>query len=448
VRVLLVSNYFPPDSIGGVQLYTYRLAQELHRRGVMVHVVCTGEWATGENDLNAVRTEIVDNIPVTRIHLNWTKAEAPFRFLYDNPNVFRVMQSIIEEVRPSLLHITSCEPLSASVIFAARQAGLPIVMTLAGYWFVCPRITLQHADGHICSAKVAGWECMRCLAWESKYQQMARFLSERAQNSLLTRLGRIAWVTRRRGFIGMIGDMEERRRTLRDAFSHVDVVLAISEYVREAFVDSGLLDVSKLRVHEWGLPSVAPRSKTDHVEPNDLPVRIAYFGRIAMPKGVHILIEAFRQLNGAVSLVLHGNSGGGSSSYDDYLRSLAYDDERICFWGPYNPAEAVDLMSRFDIIVVPSVWPETYNLVAREALMARRSVVASRIGALPEAVCHEQNGLLVSPNNVSELAIALQRLVDCPELREKLESGQRRIKTLEQEMEELIAIYHGLRPVV
>lgn len=444
MRVLLVSNFFPPDSLGGVQLYTYRIAQELQRRGTAVQVVCAGDWSHGNRHINRVENSVYNGVPVTRIHLNWAKASDPFRALYDNSAVSEVIQATIEDFQPTIVHITSCEPLSVSVILVAKCAGLPVVMTLAGYWFICPQITLQHADGHICNAQVSAWECTRCLAWGSKLYRWTRSLPPAAQRALLTEIGKVPALARQRGLIGMIGDMEDRRRTLRAAFAQVDVVLSISEYVKEVFAESHLLDVEKIRVHEWGLPAV----QIDSATPPEAgaPVRVAYFGRIAPSKGVHVLLQAFQQVRGHVTLDLHGNSAGGSPDYDGQLRAWAGDDPRIHFPGPYDPGDAVRLMAGYDLVVVPAISPETYNLVAREALLAHTPVVASKVGAIPDAVWHERNGLLVEPNDMAGLAAAMQRLVDDPILRSRLAAGPRIVKTLQQEMDELVAIYQSLQP--
>ncbi|MCB0255203.1 MAG: glycosyltransferase [Anaerolineae bacterium] len=446
MRVLLVANFYPPDSLGGVQLYTHGIARELQRRGAAVHVLCAGDWTQGERHLNRVENSHYDGVPVTRVHLNWAKSPDPFRSLYDDSDTGTVAQAVIDEFRPSLVHITSCEPLSASIIIAAKRASLPVVMTLAGYWFICPQITLRHADGHICNAQVSTWECTRCLAWDSKIYRWSQVLPPAVQEALLTTVGRQPWLSRQRGFIGMIGNMEDRRRTLSSAFAQVDVILSISRYVKDVFASSGQLSGENIRVHEWGLPTVLATQADRHAINSRPPLRIAYFGRVAPSKGVHVLINAFMQLHGDVALYLHGSSDGGSLAYDAQLRAVTVSDPRVHFLGQYQPGEAVRLMATYSMIVVPSTVPETYNLVAREALLAHTPVVASNVGAIPDAIWHERNGLLVEPNDVADLAAALQRLVDDPALRERLANGPRSVKTLEQEMDELMAIYCSLLP--
>ena len=67
--------------------------------------------------------------------------------------------------------------------------------------------------------------------------------------------------------------------------------------------------------------------------------------------------------------------------------------------------------------MVPSTEPEPFGLVAVEAMLAKKPVVASNHGGLSEIVVNNETGLLVEPRNVNELIIALQKLIENEELR-------------------------------
>jgi glycosyltransferase involved in cell wall biosynthesis len=76
----------------------------------------------------------------------------------------------------------------------------------------------------------------------------------------------------------------------------------------------------------------------------------------------------------------------------------------------YRQKDLPAILSNIDVIVIPSLWHETFSIVAREALLSGTPVVASEVGALPEIVEHEQNGLLVPAGDVDALHGALQRI--------------------------------------
>lgn len=75
-----------------------------------------------------------------------------------------------------------------------------------------------------------------------------------------------------------------------------------------------------------------------------------------------------------------------------------------------------DVMAAIDIVVVPS-WNEPFGRVVVEALAASRPVVATNAGGIPEIVRHNHTGLLVPPQDIEQLAMAITRLVLDTELR-------------------------------
>jgi glycosyltransferase involved in cell wall biosynthesis len=62
-----------------------------------------------------------------------------------------------------------------------------------------------------------------------------------------------------------------------------------------------------------------------------------------------------------------------------------------------------------DVLIAPSIWPESFGLVTREALAAGLWVIASQAGALAEPIEHDVNGFVVKPGSVEELRAALTK---------------------------------------
>ena len=67
------------------------------------------------------------------------------------------------------------------------------------------------------------------------------------------------------------------------------------------------------------------------------------------------------------------------------------------------------IYSEADCVIVPSMWYETYNFVLREALATGALVLASEIGAMPEAVRVGENGFLFAPADGNDLKNAIGR---------------------------------------
>jgi glycosyltransferase involved in cell wall biosynthesis len=315
-------------------------------------------WDRGRQHLNGVADDEYEGIPVRRLDLNWSKAPRPFDYLYNNPVTKGETGRLIDAFQPDVVHVTSASTLSVSVIFEAKGKGIPVVLTLADFWFICPRFTLRHADGHLCSADVPPQECTRCLAWNAKiHRWLRRVLPERAVAKLLDRAGKIDLLTRQRGCLGMIGNMAERRNLLRKAMEESDEVLSPSRFVRDAFRVQGM-PADRIQPLAWGMPTgwTLPRQSP---EPS-LPVRVRYLGRIDPSKGVDVLVRAFRHVTSDARLYVHGS---GPRDYGQLLQRLAGTDSRIAFAGPYQRDALGGILQQTDVTVVPSLWPETFCLV-------------------------------------------------------------------------------------
>lgn len=145
----------------------------------------------------------------------------------------------------------------------------------------------------------------------------------------------------------------------------------------------------------------------------DAPLRIGYIGRLSHGKGVPVLCAAVKSLIEAgenVDLLLAGEARFVT---DEEAEAV---ERSISSLGPaairrgWMPRE--EFFASVDLAVFPSTLPESFGLVATEAMAARCPFVVSRTGAFPEVV-GEDYPYLVRPNDAEALAEALRRaLID------------------------------------
>src|SRR5512134_1897825 len=134
MKILYVTNGYQPQRWAGTETYTAGLAEEMSQRGHDVFVLCAGDWDKGDNYWNGVTQDVQKNIPVRRVNLNWVQAPDPFGYLYDNPVVAEYLRNLLREIKPDVVHVTSCETLSASVIRTVKEVNLPLVLSLTDFW--------------------------------------------------------------------------------------------------------------------------------------------------------------------------------------------------------------------------------------------------------------------------------------------------------------------------
>jgi len=138
---------------------------------------------------------------------------------------------------------------------------------------------------------------------------------------------------------------------------------------------------------------------------------LIFVGRLIRGKGVHVLIEAVRDLERRGirrKLTIVGTGPEGP----EFMRSA--EGLPITFVGVKRDRELSEIIADHKILVVPSLEPEPFGIVALEGLACGCSVVASRHGGLPEAV--GPHGVLFEPGNPTALAEAILAADAAPEL--------------------------------
>lgn len=440
MKILFVANGFPPARWAGTETYTAAIAGEIMRKGHNVQVLCCGDWHDGENHWNGYSDEIYNGIPVRRIHLNWQKSPDPQKHLYNNPFIAQYLENYLREIKPDLVHVTSCETLSASVLEVVKKNHIPLILSITDFWFLCPSINLLRSDGQNCSGHTTPWECLKCTARPSKpYQWMSRVLPEKGVETLLTGLSKIPAVTRQRGFRGMVSDMADRKQFMRRMFSLPDVRLVASEFVRDVHVKSGFDD--PIELHPYGHDLNWLEEYRGKQESSTL--TIGFIGRISNSKGVHLLLEAARHLadipGKKIKFVIYGNLKQ-HPEYARRLEELAAGLENVEFCGTYPREKSADVFSKMDVLVVPSLWYD-FPLIIHEAFAAGTPVIATNLGGMAETVINEKNGLHFERGNVDDLVCQIRRIVDEPGLLQKLKAGIPKVKSVKDEAGELENIY-------
>jgi glycosyltransferase involved in cell wall biosynthesis len=173
-------------------------------------------------------------------------------------------------------------------------------------------------------------------------------------------------------------------------------------------------------------------------------VRFCYFGNILPLKGLHLLIDAFKALSqGEATLTIYGSRNPWTETYYDQLREQA-NGFSVDFRGPFKREKLSEALRDQDIVVLPSICPESFSFVIREANSMGLPVIASRIGAIPEAIKEGENGLLFEPGNIRELRGCMLRFIEEPGLLQRMALKIPKVKSMAEHALELEEIYKGI----
>lgn len=433
LHVVVVAPHLPPHHVGGVEVYAHSLLTALAGRAHQVQGVAVEQVVNGAAAACSAEEDLSGGYPAHRLRVTLPESR-PFPLLTAHAPAEAWLHDLICRTRPDVVHVQSGYLLGAPALAAARRAGIPVVLTLHDYWFACPRVTLRHPDGRVCTGPERPAKCAWCLTAD----QRRHGLLDRLTGGALTR-GQDRSAVWRVVMGGPDADVVERQSLLRDLLGTAAAVLAPTRFVAAQIAALGY-PIERVQLSRCGVPA-QPRRPRQRGET----LRLAFIGQVAPHKGVHLLVDAVRALPGrAVSLAVHGPLTP-YPAYVAQLRARAGDDPRITFHGPYRRESLPELFAATDVVVAPSTWHEVAALVIQEAQMAAVPVLASNLGGSPELVTDERDGLLFDPSRAGDLTRQIARLLDEPDLLPRLTAAAPSPRTVDDELDALIRLYQTVR---
>jgi glycosyltransferase involved in cell wall biosynthesis len=217
---------------------------------------------------------------------------------------------------------------------------------------------------------------------------------------------------------------------LKEICAAAEFVAVETDYSRELLGKRCPEDAEKiLRVYN-GL-DLASLTETKIASPPGAPVSILSVGRLVPFKGFEILIDACAELERSKVGFRCEIAGDGPlrEKLANRIAELNLENQ-VWLCGSLSQGEVYEKFQRCDLFALASVIDEkgasdVFPTVILEAMKCGKPVVSTRVAGIPEAVVDNSTGLLVSPGNPADLAIALEKLIRDPGLREKMGAAGR-----------------------
>ncbi len=407
MRILHLIHQYPPDYIGGAELYTQQLASELADRGVT-------------NDIffrrDGVKPALEHWRERERVHV-WAatskQVTANRRFFasFYEPTLESFFTEAATQIKPDLIHAQHLLGLPASTL---SRSKIPFLITLHDYWFLCANAQLvTNYSQELCKGPKAWINCGQCALSRAGFSQLA-------------------WLSP--AFAPLLAN---RERILRAVLSRAKLIVSPSEMVASVPRRLGM-PASKIKIirHGFRIPPYVKRK----TRPPGNGFHIGYVGGLAWQKGAHVLIKA---MNGLPSENIRLTIIGDPSAFPDYAQSLRElaTHPNIMFAGKLTHEQVWRKFADLDVLVMPSLWFENAPQVIQEALATGTPVIASDVGALPESVQDGINGRLFPPGNAEALRDILVELWRDEGILQKLIAGIAPIRTIAQHVDDVLALY-------
>ena len=402
-RIVHLVHGWPPFEQAGTELYAYWLTRQQQAADEVSVYVRAADPAHAHGEA----VELLDDGIRVRLMTNNFTARNPFRRNAIRDRLLeRDFERFLNQQNPDLLHIHHLAGHAFSLARVARRLGIPIVLQIQDWWFLCARVNLFDRDGNRCSGP--GFEkCARCVT-----------LTNLAPSPITNRLLHAA-----------------RRNAARAAIAAADAYIAGSEAIRDDYVRAGVIDASKpFHVIPYGINVTA---QTSPRPPARRPIRFGYVGSIAPHKGVHVAVDAMRGLDGAT---LH--IWGDAAAFPDYVSDLKRrGNDAIVFEGRFDESARAQVFASMDVLLVPSIGLESFGLAAREAMACGIPVIGSAGGALSEMFAPGDGGEFFPAGDVAALRSILQRVIEDPSIIDRWSPRIRTPKRAEDHAVEIERVY-------
>lgn len=364
LKVLVCNVFFAPQSHGGATRVVEDNVDHLidHCPDIEVSIFASDE---GRLPYESLSCDSYRGRPVFRVSV----PPAPLRDWQPfNPNHGRQFRRVLDLVQPDIVHFHCIQRLSASIVEAAEQAGIPYLITLHDGWWLSDSQFFIDRDGIL---RLPGENPFDTCAVEgvSLPQSVAR------RQALAALLGKAA------------------------------AVLAVSQSFAALHRDAGIVTAEAL---ENGVPALElhPRRRR-----TDGRLALGHLGGRSIQKGATLVEAALRKGRFerlALTMIDH---------------TLAPDERLPTCWGatpvllrgPCPPSKVAALYAELDTVLAPSVWPESFGLVAREAASLGLRVVASDRGAIGECIRLPEQGVVIDVSSDAALTEILGAMNANPE---------------------------------
>ncbi|NRA96775.1 MAG: glycosyltransferase [Planctomycetes bacterium] len=415
LKILMVVHQYVPRHVAGTEVYTHNLASALSKRHDVLVLAAESDY---DKDRFAEQRIRVDGVAVHQVTHNYKWSS--FRDTYDCPEADAIFRRILREEAPDVVHIQHLHYFSANFVTIARSRGIPVVYTLHDYMLMCPRDgTLRREDGEICQVPVPS-KCRDCIAHHELDGAAPPVLPRGLLPGVAAMVpADVVRELRRARQAPAAPDAppeeaaSERLDYLRRVLADVDLFVSPSEFLRQRFIDAGMIDADRIIASDNGYDLARlPAAPTRPARASDQ-LRVGYVGTIAKHKGIHLIVDAMNDIDDdRVACRIWGDV----TAFWEYTEQLRHSitNPKTLLMGPFENHRITDILCDLDLLIVPSLWFENSPLTVHEAAACGVPVLASDQGGLAEYVLPEVTGRHFALGDVDDLRRKILSFIENP----------------------------------
>lgn len=368
MRILFVSNLFPPHHIGGYEIGCSEIVLQMRERGHECHVLTSnyGYKDEGiEEDIYRILTHSVND-----------RAKAQ--------RLGRIRSLLVDWKNRQLVRRT-IRRLKPDVIFMFNPM------------FLTPGVAVQaaYSGKSTCCFVSDNWLC----DWKQRGNRHYLRLKSLYKNWFL------------KGFVRMFYRLAGLTSSIE--LPQFNETIFVSEYLKQSARDCEI-KIENSKVFHWGIE----RDKFLVERKWESPARnVIYFGQIVRHKGIETAIRAIaiiqkKQFMNDLKLTIAG--AALESTYQEYLHRLVEElgvQDYVNFIGCIARSDLPTVLKEHDILVFPSIWQEPFSIALVEGMTSGLAVVSTDTGGSSEILSNGLNGLRFEADNPEGCAMSILELL-------------------------------------
>lgn len=448
MNIVHYSLGFPPFRTGGMIKYCMDLMVEEARLGHNVYLLWPGkikdysenmyikihkDYKKNKNRVIIHNVEIINPLPVPL--LNGIKEFEEFTRYKNMNSIYR----FLEENKIDVLHVHTLMGLPAETIKICKELKVKTLFTTHDYFGICPRWGLEK-DGNACINDHDCKDCIKCnknaLSLKKiKFLQsdLYKVLKNFFIFKLLRRRNNSKLYIEETNDIGIDISLYKKYQELRkyyiamlDSFDVIHYNSNNTKKVYSQYVNNKLSGTIISISHA----SIKDNKKIKKIDSSI--IKIGYLGPITKHKGFFFLKNVCDELYCETNkFELH--------IFERFEEKIPY----LKVHSPYKYVELEKIMEKFDVLVCPSLWNETFGFTVLEALSyGKPSIVTENVGA-KDLIISEKTGFIIKCEK-EDLKIKLKDLINQPMKIEKMNKyifENICIKTMREHTKEIIDLY-------
>jgi len=360
MRILILTDRYPPFSAGGYELGCQEVVEDLKEKGHEVAVITT-KYGLRKRENDAAIYRVLEYCNLNKLQNPGTYLIAQLKRAWMYRKNAIVLKMMLAKIKPDIVYGFQLWDVGLLAIKAVQKRGFTVIFDIQDYWLSDYRYKLL-----------------------LRPNRTLRFMA---------------------ALVNGVYDFDKLD------FSHLYV---ISETLKMVYAQAGFRGA--IKVIPRGI-KLEQTQKLPHQERflRD-PVRLLYVGRLTAEKGPDIAIKAWGALAERfneikISLTIVGN---GAKPYSDYLKKIADKFEfkdRVKFLGGLTRQDVFQEYKNNDILLFPSIWVEPLGVTVLEAMSCGLAVIATGQGGPAEIIQDRENGFLIKPGDYLGMAKIAQELI-------------------------------------